>query len=145
MASPLSMPRARRKDLGWRPRGTSLGLPRGGILIQFRCFFICWKPETQILLQDKQTLFFLTIPYSSLFLNFHLLFFLPLSVFFFFPFHFAAVFIKMPESKCKTIPLARSKQHEKQALVWTSKHLHVAWEWWKAAHAPLKFCLFFLN
>lgn len=37
--------------------------------------------------------------------------------FFFSPFHFAAVFIKMPESKCKTIPLVRSKQHEKQALV----------------------------
>lgn len=37
---------------------------------------------------------------------------------FFFPsFHFAAVFIKMPESKCNTIPLVRSKQHEEQALV----------------------------
>lgn len=55
------------------------------------------------------------IPYSSLSLNFHLLFcfFVPLCC----PFHFAAVFIKMPESKPRTVPLVRSKQREEQALV----------------------------
>lgn len=42
------------------------------------------------------------IPYSSLLLNFHLLFclFAPLCC----PFHFATVFIKMPESKPRTVP-----------------------------------------